>query len=74
MGPRDCLDSYSLDDLEKKKRWIRVDGSIFFLALLFAGTIGLSYGLSFRSNIYGAKYLLESLSFSTYSWPLSLLA
>ena len=41
----------------KRKEWIRVDGSIFFLVFLFAGTIGLSYGLSFRSNIYGAKYL-----------------
>jgi mannosyltransferase len=41
----------------KSKKWIRVDGSTFFLVFLFAGTIGLSYGLSFRSNIYGAKYL-----------------
>jgi mannosyltransferase len=41
----------------KRKKWIRVDGSIFFLVFLLVGTIGLSYGLSFRSNIYGAKYL-----------------
>jgi 4-amino-4-deoxy-L-arabinose transferase-like glycosyltransferase len=28
-----------------------------FTALLFAGALGLSYGLSFKTNIYGTKYL-----------------
>jgi mannosyltransferase len=49
----------------KRKEWIRVDGSIFFLVILLAGTVGLSYGLSFGSNIYGAKYLFGA-SFAFY--------
>ena len=40
-----------------RKRFVRLSRPVLFLALLLAGTLGLSYGLSFKSNIYGAKYL-----------------
>ncbi len=40
-----------------RKKIARLSWPIFFSVFLVVGTLGLSYGISFKSNIYGAKYL-----------------
>jgi uncharacterized membrane protein len=42
---------------KKRKQWVRLSWPVLFLVFLLLGTLGLSYGLSFKSTIYGAKYL-----------------
>ena len=48
-----------------RDKLIHLSFPILFIVLLLVGTFGLSYGLSFRSNIYGAKYLFGA-SFVVY--------
>jgi mannosyltransferase len=48
-----------------RNKLINLSFPTLFLILLLVGTFALSYGLSFRSNIYGAKYLFGA-SFAFY--------
>jgi mannosyltransferase len=49
--------SFILMSWKYRDRLIHLTIPILFMVLLLVGTFALSYGLSFRSNIYGAKYL-----------------
>jgi uncharacterized membrane protein len=48
-----------------RDKWIRLGFPIFFSIVLLAGIFVLSFALSFKSNIFGAKYLFGS-SFIVY--------
>lgn len=40
-----------------RKKLMRLSWQILFISFLLIGTLGLCYGLSFKTNIYGPKYL-----------------